>query len=95
MFPYHYSIFHTMFLQLLINRAMADQMSDIQTKLLPSLAKRTSSTTDEEEETRKKGKKSSHYEGEEEEGEEGFVDDEVDDREGGEEKGMLYDPDLL
>ena len=95
----HNSIFHTMFFQLLINRAMADQMSDLQTKLLPALAKRTSSSTassstastDEEEETtdkKKKGKKYSHYDGEE-----GLMDDEIDDREG--EKGMLYDPDLL
>ena len=96
------SIFHTMFFQLLINRAMADQMSDLQTKLLPALAKRTSSSTvsstasstastDEEEETmdkKKKGKKYSHYDGEE-----GLMDDEIDDREG--EKEMLYDPDLL
>lgn len=93
------SIFHTMFFQVLINRAMADQMSDLQTKLLPALAKRTSSSTassstastDEEEETtdkKKKGKKYSHYDGEE-----GLMDDEIDDREG--EKGMLYDPDLL
>ena len=98
----HNSIFHTIFFQVLINRAMADQMSDLQTKLLPALAKRTSSSTasstastvstDEEEETKdkdkKKGKKYSHYDGEE-----GLMDDEIDDREG--EKGMLYDPDLL
>ena len=98
---YSYSISNHMF----IHRAMADQMNDIQTKLLPALAKRdtSSSTTSEEggeeeglKKKKKKGAKGTKH-SHREEGEEDYMGDEIDreEEEEEEEKGLLYDPALL